>query len=106
MKLKQRFSSKNSNRFMVVSIPFITALVVTTIVLFSRFSISENVENRVYAELKATSSMQVSSLQHHLGEQYQPLEMLDELLQSGEDFANQAMKPTLKALIPNSISAS
>lgn len=99
MKLKKLFSSKYANRFIIVSVPFITALVVTTIVLFSRFSISESVESRVYAELKAASSMQVSSLQHHLGEQYQPLEMLDELLQSGEDFANEAMRPTLKAMM-------
>ena len=99
MKLKQLFSGKYANRFIIVSILFITALVVTTIVLFSRFSISENIESRVYAELKATSSMQVSSLRHHLGEQYLPLEMLDELVQSGESFANEAMRPTLKAMM-------
>ena len=99
MKLKKLFSSKYANRFIIVSVPFITVLVVTTIVLFSRFSISENVESRVYAELKATSSMQVSSLQHHLDEQYLPLEMLDELVKSGESFANEAMRPTLKAMM-------
>ena len=99
MKLEQLIHGKYSNRFMIVSIAIIAALVVTTIVFFAQFSISENIESRVYAELEATSSMQVASLQSHLGAQYQPLEMLDELLQSGEDFANEAMKPTLKAMM-------
>lgn len=93
---------KFQNRFISISSIFIIVLVGVIVIAFSRLSISENVEKRVFEELKGSSSMQVASLTRYMDEQYLPLETLAELLQNGEQFASESMRPTLKALMQTS----
>lgn len=78
-------------------------VVVTLSVLFAsiilKFSTTQNVENRVFTELRSTSTMQTSTLVHHLEDQYQPLRVIADMLENGETFASETMRPTLESMV-------
>lgn len=84
-----------------VSFVVIVVLSVMFTKTISKFSTAQNVENRVFTELKSTSTMQASTLEHHLNEQYQPLRVIAEMLNCGEIFASEEMRPTLEAIVKN-----
>lgn len=88
-----------SGFFSCVSFIMIVALAVVFTTTISKFSMTQNVENRVFTELKSTSTMQASTLQHNLNEQYQPLRIIAEMIENGEIFASSQMQPVLKAMV-------
>lgn len=90
---------RQSSLFICASFLLMVVLVTVFVVTMARFSTSQNVENRVFRELKSTSTMQASTLEHHLEEQYQPLRVIAKMLENGETFASETMQPILEAMV-------
>ncbi len=82
-----------------VSFIVMVALAVTFSAVLSQSSTEQNVENRVVKELSSTAELQCSTLQHHIEEQYQPLMVIAAMLEEGETFASEEMKPMLNAMV-------
>lgn len=98
MKPDQR-KRRYSGFLICVSFVVIVALVVVFTTTISKFSMTQNVENRVFTELKSTSTMQASTLEHNLNEQYQPLRIIAEMIENGDTFASEQMQPALEAMV-------
>lgn len=97
-------SSKKQNHLslnFLLYISFIVVIILGTAftLTISKFSISQNVENRVSAELKSLSSMQSQTLVHHLDEQYQPLKVIANMIENDETFASESMQPALESIV-------
>lgn len=88
-----------SSWLLCVSFIVVVALTVTFAVVLSQSSTAQNVENRVFKELSSTAELQCSTLQHHIEEQYQPLMVIAAMLEDGETFASEEMKPMLDAMV-------
>ncbi len=98
MKFKYSYN-KNPNRFIFVSFVIVIALMIGFILTISESSMNQNVENRVFKELKSTSGTQATMLKNHLEEQYQPLNVIADMISEGETFADEKMQPMLKAMV-------
>lgn len=98
MKTNQK-KRRYSGFLICVSFVVIVALVVAFTMSISKFSTTQNVENRVFIELKSTSTMQAATLEHNLNEQYQPLRIIAEMIENGETFASEQMQPVLEAMV-------
>lgn len=88
-----------SSWLMCVSFVVIVALAVAYTIFNLKFSMTQNVENRVFTELKSTSETQESTLLHRLEEQYQPLKVIAEMIENGEDFGSEEIRPVLEAMV-------
>lgn len=82
-----------------VSFVVVVFLVIAFSVAISRFSTTQNVINRVFAELKSTSATQASTLEAHLEEQYKPLREIAAMVENGGTFAGEEMQPALEAIV-------
>ena len=92
-------SIKSSSWSLCASFVVVVALAVTFAVLLSQSSTEEIIENRVFKELSSTAELQCSTLQHHIEEQYQPLKVVAAMLEDGETFGSEEMKPMLNAIV-------
>lgn len=90
---------KYSSWLLCVSFVVVVALTVTFAVVLSQSSTAHNVENRVFKELSSTAELQCSTLKHNIEEQYQPLMVIAAMLEDGETFASEEMKPMLNAMV-------
>lgn len=88
-----------SNILMCISFIVVVSLAVAFTLTMSKFSMTQNVENRVFSELSSTSSMQATTLLNHLEEQYQPLRVIADMLEKGGTFASEEMQPTLESMV-------
>lgn len=84
---------------MRLSFVIVLGLAIAFISVLVKFSIDQNVDNRVFAELESTSETQKSVLLSRMRVQYQPLNIVAELIKDGESFASEQMQPTLRALV-------
>ncbi len=82
-----------------VSFVVVVALAVTFATELSKSSTVQIVENRVFKELSSTAELQCSTLQHRIEEQYQPLKLIAAMMEDGETFASEEMKPVLNSMI-------
>lgn len=88
-----------SLRLLCASFFVVIVLSVVFTLTLLKFNMTQNVENRVFAELKSTSSMQASTLEHHLEDQYKPLQVIADMLENGETFASEEMQPMLASIV-------
>lgn len=98
-------STNNKNKLLRSSWPLYVSFIVVvvfgvafTLTLLS-FSISKNIENRVFTELKSTSSMQATTLAHKLDDQYQSLEIIADMIENGGVFGSEEMQPALESIV-------
>lgn len=90
---------KNPNWFIGISFIIVSALMIVFMSMLSKSSLNQNLENRVFAELKSTSTTQATTLKNHLEEQYQPLRVIADMLANGESFADEKMQPVLQSMV-------
>ena len=92
---------KKINSIRILGISFVVIIILALIFISARtkISTSQNVENRILKELQSTSTVQASTLIHHLDKQYLPLIVIADMLENGETFASETMQPTLLSLV-------
>lgn len=90
---------RQMNWILCISFVVVAILAISFSTTISKFSMAQNIENRVFAELKSTTTMQASTLRYRLDEQYEPLMLIADMLEAGEPFTGEKVQFTVESLI-------
>ena len=75
------------------------ALVVVFVVGISTTMLTQNVETRALAELQSTAGMQASAVKDNMDEQFQPLNLIEDMFENGNYFTSDEIQPTLNSIV-------
>ena len=98
----EKFADKayrTSSILMKCSTVVVVMLITVFVVALAKFSETKSVDNRVSKELETVAGLQATALRTHMMEQYEPLQTISRMMANGEEFAGEAMRPTLKAIV-------